>query len=66
MGRNSHYVATLSKHAAFHVEAGKVASAINAKKYTEAEAMLGGDSPFSAVSSEVVVAIMRLKKETNG
>lgn len=57
------YATVLNKHAMFHVEAGKVASAINAKKYTEAEAMLGGSSPFSAVSGEVGVALMRLKKE---
>ena len=57
------FATTLTKHAAFHVEAGKIASAINAQKYTEAETMLGGSSPFSAVSNEVGVAIMRLKKE---
>ncbi|MDP1664479.1 MAG: CZB domain-containing protein [Methylobacter sp.] len=57
------YAITLSRHAAFHVEAGKVASAINAKKYTEAEAMLVGSSAFSTISSEVGIALMRLKKE---
>ncbi len=57
------FATTLTKHAAFHVEAGKIASAINAQKYTEAETMLSGSSPFSAVSNEVGVAIMRLKKE---
>lgn len=57
------YATTLSKHAAFHVEAGKVASAINAQKYTEAEAMLNGSSAFTTVSGEVGVALMRLKKE---
>lgn len=57
------YATALSKHAAFHVEAGKVASTINAKKYTEAEAMLVSGSAFIAVSGEVGVALMRLKKE---
>lgn len=57
------YATVLGKHAAFHVEAGKVAATINAKKYTEAEAMLGGSSAFTVVSGEVGVAIMRLKKE---
>lgn len=64
-GSLASYATALSKHAAFHVEAGKVASAINAKKYTEAEAMLGGSSAFAAVSGEVGVAIMRLKKEAD-
>ena len=51
------------KHAAFHVEAGKVATAINAKKYTEAEAMLGAGTSFAQASSGVGVAILQLKKE---
>ena len=53
----------VAKHAAFHVEAGKIAVAINAKKYTEAEAMLGGSTPYASASSDVAVAINRLKKE---
>ncbi|TAN65099.1 MAG: chemotaxis protein [Methylobacter sp.] len=57
------YVTVLSKHAAFHLEAGKVASAINASKYTEAETMLSGNSAFTSVSSDVGIALMRLKKE---
>ncbi len=57
------YPTVISKHAAFHVEAAKIATAINEKNYTEAEAMLGTHSPFSTVSGEVGIAIMRLKKE---
>lgn len=53
----------VAKHAAFHVEAGKVAQVINAKKYQEAEAMVGSGTPFGAASSAVGVAIMGLKKE---
>ena len=52
-----------SKHASFHIEAGKVAAAINAKKYIEAEAMLGGNTPYASASGDVAVAITRLKKE---
>jgi methyl-accepting chemotaxis protein len=52
-----------AKHKLFHVEAGKVASAINSKQYTEAEAMLNTDTPYFLASSAVGVAIMRLKKE---
>jgi methyl-accepting chemotaxis protein len=63
-GSLTSYAPVLTKHAAFHVEAGKIATAINAQKYTEAEAMLGGGTPFTNVSSEVGVAIMRLKVET--
>lgn len=54
----------VSKHAAFHVEAGKVAKTINDKKYTEAEAMLGVGTPFATASSEMGTAIIKLKKES--
>lgn len=61
----SSYATVLSKHAAFHIEAGEIASLINAKKYIEAEALLCGDSPFTVISNEVGVAIMCLKLEAN-
>ncbi|MGB9129121.1 MAG: CZB domain-containing protein [Thiobacillus sp.] len=50
------------KHAAFHVEAGKVASAINAKNYSQAESMLASGTSYASASSAVGVAIMQLKK----
>ncbi len=62
-GRLASHADCVQKHAAFHVEAGKVASAINAKKFTEADAMLNGGTVYAQVSSSVGVAIMRLKKE---
>ncbi|MBI5306763.1 MAG: CZB domain-containing protein [Planctomycetes bacterium] len=57
------YSECVTKHAAFHVEAGKIATAINSQKYTEAEAMFNAGTPYTAASSAVGVAIMRLKKE---
>jgi len=57
------YSECVSKHAAFHVEAGRVATMINAKKYSEAETMLGAGSSFVSASTAVGVAIMRLKKD---
>jgi methyl-accepting chemotaxis protein len=57
------HAACLGKHATFHVEAGKVARAINAKKFGEAEAMLNGGTLYAAASNAVGVAIMQLKKE---
>lgn len=57
------YSMVLGKHAAFHVEAGKIATAINAKKYTDAETMLSASSAFANISGEVGIALMRLKKE---
>lgn len=54
----------IAKHAVFHTEAGKVAKTINAKKYGEAEAMLGSGTSYASASSAVGVAILRLKKES--
>ena len=51
------------RHAAFHVEAGKVANAINAKKFTEAEAMINSGTTYASASSAVGVSIMKLQKE---
>jgi len=57
------YSECVSKHAAFHVEAGKVAAAINHKKYAEAEKMLGTNTPYLSASTAVAGAILKLKKE---
>ncbi len=62
-GRLASHAKCVQEHAAFHAEAGKVAAAINAKKYAEAEAMLGGGTAYAKVSSSVGVSIMHLKKE---
>jgi Chemoreceptor zinc-binding domain len=53
----------VTMHAAFHVEAGKVASAINAKKFTTAGTMIDRNSPYARASSAVVRAILKLKAE---
>ena len=56
----------MSKHAAFHTAAGKIAEVINAKKYDEANRMLNdGNGDFIRNSSLVGAAIMRLKKDTS-
>lgn len=57
------YATCVENHAVFHIEAGKVAQTINAKKYSEAEAMLNAGTPYSAASTAVCIAIMRLKNE---
>jgi methyl-accepting chemotaxis protein len=59
------YGPCVSAHAAFHVEAGKVAALINGAKYAEAEAALGGGTPYSSASSAVGVAILNLRKDAS-
>lgn len=63
LGNFSSYAECIAKHAAFHTEAGKVAKAINAKSYIEAESMISSDTAYLAASSAVGLAIMHLKKE---
>ena len=62
-GKHGAHAECVTKHAAFHAEAGKVARTINSKKFTEAEAMLNSGTPYANASSAVGLAIMRLKKE---
>ncbi len=58
------YQECIEHHALFHIECGKIAEVINAKKYEQAQQLLGTVSGFSNASSAVGAAIMRLKKET--
>jgi|GEM_PF-449136 len=60
----ANYRDCVNKHAAFHVEAGKVAEAINNKHYAAAETLLGHDSDFASLSREVSMAITKLKMES--
>ena len=53
----------LAAHKAFHVEAGKVAAAINAKKYVEAEQMIGSGSAYLKASTVTGGAILKLKQQ---
>ncbi len=62
-GKLSSYAECVEKHAVFHAEAGQVASAINAKKYTEAKAMIDAGTRFAVASSAVRVALLRLKED---
>jgi methyl-accepting chemotaxis protein len=53
----------IKDHAAFHVEAGKLAVAVNAKRKDEAERMLAAGSAFSEVSKIVAVTLIELQHE---
>ncbi|MGA9665403.1 MAG: CZB domain-containing protein [Gallionella sp.] len=54
----------VARHAAFHIEAGKVAKAIYAERFKEAEAMIDVNTPYTNASKEVAGAILKLKKES--
>lgn len=58
------YEDCVAKHAKFHQCAGKVAKAINAKMYAEAEAMLAANTEYMLASVEILEAISNLKSET--
>jgi methyl-accepting chemotaxis protein len=55
------YQKCVNSHAEFHLEASKIAAAINAQKASEAERMMAAGSAFSEVSKRVGVAIIELK-----
>lgn len=55
------YAKCLSAHAAFHIEAGKIAALINSHKTDEAERMLASGTPYHEASKRVGVAIIELK-----
>jgi methyl-accepting chemotaxis protein len=61
-GAKPEFVALIERHKTFHVEAGKVASAINARNFDLATRMIDGSTPFAAASSTVGVAILALKR----
>lgn len=63
IGHYASYSECVTKHAAFHVEAGKVATAINHKKYVEAEKMIGSNTSYASASTAVAGTILKLKKE---
>ncbi|MDD2801273.1 MAG: methyl-accepting chemotaxis protein, partial [Methylococcales bacterium] len=65
VGERASFTECVAKHAAFHVAAGKIAAAINAKKYQEADLMLAAGSSFNNASNDVGIAVMRLKKDVN-
>ncbi len=56
-GQMKSYAACVNHHKAFHLEAGKVARAINAGQYPEAEAMLGGGTSYASASNSIGGAI---------
>jgi methyl-accepting chemotaxis protein len=62
-GRLESHKDCIAKHKVFHIEAGKIATAINLRKYAEAEAMLDINTPYFKASNETGVAIIRLQKE---
>ena len=64
-GNLKSYASCVEQHKLFHLEAGKVASAINAGQLQQAKAMLDGGTPYSLSSSAVGGAILGLREEAN-
>lgn len=61
--KSAAYAKCTADHAAFHVEAGKVAAAINAKKKGDAERLMSIGSAFAEASMRVGISIVELKNE---
>ena len=57
---SSAYEECVRAHAKFHQEAARVAGLINSKSYSEAEQLLGQETPYSRASLEVVHTAKKL------
>jgi hypothetical protein len=56
------YAECLSRHAAFHEQAGKVAHAINSKNFTQAKTMMEANTPYAFAVNDFIIALGKLKK----
>ncbi len=63
IGATKRYQECVKRHAEFHKEAGKVATAINQKRYTDAMGMMDDGTPFATTSAAVVETMLALKSE---
>ncbi len=59
------YQECVKKHANFHLEASKIAGVINAKKYDEAQSMLGIGTGFSSASGAIGNALDALERDAS-
>jgi len=62
-GKLASYADCVSKHAAFHQEAGKVAQTINLKNYAQAKTMMDANTPYALAANAFIIAMGVLKKE---
>ena len=60
-GKVSNYAKCVTEHAAFHVEAGKIAVLVNAQNAVEAERLMATGSAYDQASKRVAVSIIELK-----
>ncbi len=60
-GQVGSYAKCVADHAAFHVEAGKIAVLVNANKTQEAERLMAKGSAYDEASKKVAVSIIELK-----
>ena len=61
--KSAAYAKCIPDHAAFHVEAGKVAAAVNARKKDDAERLMSSGFAFAEASKRVGISIIELKNE---
>lgn len=62
-GSLKNYADVVGKHGEFHLQAGKIAAAINDRNYAEAEAMMGQGTKFTEASLLLTSALKSLWSE---
>mgnify|MGYP003351728318 CR=1 FL=1 len=62
-GRFAAHQDCVDKHLRFHREVTKIAKAVNAQQFEQAQRLLGAGTEYSKASSELGVSFLRLRKE---
>jgi hypothetical protein len=61
-GTRPKFTALVEQHKSIHIEAGKIATQINAENFAQASRMMGSETPFAAASLAVAQAVNALKQ----
>jgi hypothetical protein len=64
-GSKPQFTTLVERHKTFHIEAGKIATQINAANYAQASRMIDGGTPFAMASLAVAQAVNALKQVTS-
>lgn len=65
-GHAARYAQCVTDHAAFHVEAAKVAEAVNAGRLLDAEKMLAFGTTYAKASETLSMTVVAMFKEADG
>jgi methyl-accepting chemotaxis protein len=59
-GQHARYATCVAHHAAFHLEAGKIAEKVNQREFLAVEGMMSRHSPYSQASEALIESVVAL------